>query len=321
MISQSIRLKHLKYKKKYIITKNEPTLTYLNDNELGMIIGGTNNDLLTISELNKLYGNTYKFYELYQMQRSNIYSVMNYIYAKFGPFSHKINTNQILGRKISDADFYAQLRKYYTTNIDEINEFRRQTYRSKQINQKIKSIKQVINNNLMPFTCNKILDIGTEDVNYIVELENSLKCPVIGLNITSGYSHYVTYNEAVESGKIVLYDGINIPFDDNEFNLVTIISVLHHVIDIEHFMQEVCRVAKNIYIRDNDMSTITSRYIVDIQHELYEGVLYPGLRSPLYNTTNDQIIKYLTNNNFKIVYNLVETYFTRPYTILASKIN
>ena len=304
---------YLKYKKKYL------ALRYLIENELGLI-GGDSNSLLTFDQLNESYGNAYKFYELYQKHPSNIYSVMNYIYAKFGPFKYKINVKKILSRKISDAKFYELLRRAYTNDLAQIDEFRKKTYRTKQITQKIKSIDKVIKDHLNDFKCVKILDIGTEDVNYILELEQITKCTVTGLNIASGYSHYNTYEEAVKSGKIVLYDGVNIPFKDNEFSLVTIISVLHHVKDIDAFMKEICRVTQNIYIRDNDMSNITAKYIVDIQHELYEGVLYPGDRSPLFVTTNKQIVELLEKNNFRIVYNAVSEYFTRPYTIMASKI-
>ena len=308
--------KYFKYKKKYLIFK------HLVENENGIIIingGGEDDRLLTDKQLDDIYGDIYKFYELYQKHPSNIISVVNYIYAKFGPFKNKINAKEILSKKISDAEFYKMLRKNYTTDIDEINEFRKKTYRTKQISQKTEAINKTIHNNLPGFKCTKILDIGTEDINYILELEQVMKCSANGLNITSGYSHYVTYDEAVKSGKIILYDGINIPFKADEFSLTTIISVLHHVKNVGNFLKEVCRVTRNIYIRDNDMSNKTSKYIVDIQHELYEGVLYPGDRSPLYVTTNNQIVNLLKENDFRIIYNSVEKYFTRPYTILASK--
>lgn len=304
--------KYLKYKKKYINLKN------FIENETSS--GGTNDlKLLSMEQLDDLYSNKYKFYQLYQKHPLNIKSLMNYIYANFGPFVAETNMQDILLNKIPDSKIYQLLRKNYTRDMNEINEFRKKRYQTKQIVQKIKSINETIQANLKPFKCEKILDIGTEDIAYLLELEKMIHCNTTGLNISSGYSHYVTYDEAVKSGKIVLYDGINIPFKNNEFDLTIIISVVHHVKDIDYFIKEVCRVSKNVYIRDNDMSNIVSKNVVDIQHELYEGVLYPGERSPLYYVTNEQISQLFRKNNFKIVYNSVKKFFSRPYTILASK--
>ena len=313
--------KYLIYKKKYLMLKQSQLTGSGEISEPITAVESTGNldALMTPRELFDAYDNHYKFYDLRRKNARNINILMDYIYSKFGPFKQKIDANRVLSNKISDAEFYQILRKDYTNDLDKIIKFQKNLYKTKHVVQKTKSIMNVVNSNLKSFQCQKILDIGTEDVDFLLELEKNSGCNVTGLNIRSGYSHYNTYEEAIKSKKIVLYDGYTIPFNDNEFSLITVIAVLHHVENIEKFIKEICRVGEMVYIKDNDMTNISSRYNVDIQHELYEGVLYPSKLSPLYITTNNQIVDLLEKNNFEIIYNKVNNYFTRPYTILASK--
>lgn len=303
--------KYSKYKKKFLSLK--------------CLSGGgdrsENVPLWSLDRLYDTYDNEYRFYDLYHKHPQTFKILMSYIYSKFGPFKKKIDADSLLSTKRSDADFYEELRKYYTNNVNEINNFRRKLYRTKQIDVKVNTIYDILKNNLKVFKCHKILDIGTEDIKYLDDLERVTGCTTIGLNIKSGYSHYNTYNEAVKSGKVVLYDGVDIPFKDNEFSLVTVITVLHHVKNIDYLVKEICRVGQNIYIRDNDMANDVTKNIVDIQHELYEGVLNPSERSPIYTTTNEQIIRLLKANGYQINYNKISKQFSKSYIVFASKIN
>lgn len=301
--------KYRKYKQKYIDYQNS-------QEQMARIDPGR---LLTFDELTEIFGGKYRFYEMYQKKRSNVNILMSYIYANFGIFKYRINVHSILKNKISDAVFYKLLRKSYSTDLDEITKFQENVYKSKKISNKVNNIEYVVKKGLNKFSCEKILDIGTEDADYLVELQEKLGCNAYGLNIDKGFSHYSTYNEAVESNAIILYDGVNIPFAKNEISLTTIIYVLHHVEHLEKFIENVCRISKVIYIKDNDIIDDFTRYVIEIQHELYEGVLVPTESSPLHIITNKQIVQLLENNNFTIAYNKVSTNFTRTYALLAHK--
>lgn len=276
------------------------------------------NNLMSTPEIKKLYGDKYRFYFLYQQSPQNINNLMNYFYSNFH-FNYKINLKHMLSDQISDADVYLKLRQNYTNADQEIIQYQNNLYQSKHITNKIKTIQKIITKYLPLFTCHKLLDIGTEDVEYLNRIEKIMNCGAYGLNIRTGYSHYVSYEKSIRSGKIILYDGIHFPFRENEFDLVTIIAVLHHIQDLDSFIKNICLISKNIYIKDNDMADLITQYNVEIQHEVYEGILYPGKPSPLYTTTNESVVQILQKYGFTIIYNNINTFFTRSYVILASK--
>ena len=280
-------------------------------------------ELMDQNELNNLYGKKYKWYNLNKWNAKNIDDIMNYIHSNFGPFKYKLDAKSILNKFMNDAEFYQLLQKSYTDDIETINLFQYNIYREKQIPGKLKNIKKVLRKALPHFSCEigTVLDIGTEDAYFLEALQQTLGCESIGLNIESGYSHYIAYDEAVKSGRIVLYDGKKMPFLEDQFGLVLIQAVLHHVQDLETLLAEACRISRNIYIKDNDMSTKTSQMLVDIQHEMYEGVLVATMPSPLYHYRSEQVISILKKYGFEIKYYEVNRQFTRGYNIVASKIN
>lgn len=307
IIENRYYFKYLKYKQKYLTYKNK-----INN------IRGGDKKIMTKQEINNLYGHKYRFYDLYQQSPQNINNLMNYFYSNFH-FNYKINLKQLLSNKISDAEIYLKLRRNYTNDSQKIIQYQNNLYRTKHISNKIKNIQKIITKHLPPFSCHKILDVGTEDVEYLIRIEKMMNCNAYGLNIKTGYSHYASYDEAIHSNKIILYDGIHFPFQENEFDLVTIIAVLHHIKDLDLFIKGICYITKNIYIKDNDMNDLMTQYNVEIQHEVYEGILYPNKPSPLYTTTNETVIKTLQKYGFKIIYNSINTFFTKSYVILATK--
>lgn len=111
----------------------------------------------------------------------------------------------------------------------------------------------------------------------------------------------------------------NFPFAENEFDLVTILAVLHHIENLGKFIKNLCKITKYIYIKDNDMVTDVSYDLIEIQHELYEGVLYPNDRSPLYRLKKDYMLKKFKKNGFSVIKEVDYDIFTRPFTMLLKK--
>lgn len=320
--------KYMKYKLKLLRLINKETSQKsleLIDNKLHLMIGGNEDKkLFSINNLDDLFDDKYRFYKIYRQDPKKINVIMNYIFSNFKSFNNlqkikKHNFHKMFAEKISDADIYRFLRNQYSTNVESIIKSEDNLYVNHHIISKVKYIKQNIDLYVPNFNCKKILDIGTENIGFLNQLEKIMKCPTFGINIDTGFSHYSGYTEGIKSGKIILYDGVNFPFDDNEFSLVTILAVLHHVEKFNQFLDGVCRITQNIYIKDNDISDTLTGYQVEIQHELYEGVLFPGEKTPLYHITLKGITDRLIKNNFKIVHQSVYPGFTRGCTIIASK--
>lgn len=52
----------------------------------------------------------------------------------------------------------------------------------------------------------------------------------------------------VDGVKVLVYDGVNIPFKDKEFDVVLLITVLHHVKDFDKLLVEASRVANKVIL-------------------------------------------------------------------------
>jgi hypothetical protein len=194
-----------------------------------------------------------------------------------------------------------------------------------------------------------ILDIGTEDIKILDNLKLQFNSEnVFGLNIEKGYEHYVNYyrdTNDVPKNKILLYDGNNVNEAENIinllsfnnikfFNLITIISVLHHIkaLMLEEWIFNVCKITNTIYIKDNNIGNIPESlvcsnynipcYFIEIQHNLYEGILYPGNKNYInLSLLYDNVIKYLVKCKFKILnYKIYRDSKFQQFEIFAEKI-
>lgn len=315
-----IDTKNYKYKSNKYRIKYNKLQTMLNEKKPNQNQQYSGEKLMTFDEIDNYYGDKYRFWQLYNISYTNLKMFIRYIQKTFG-IDKYLNIAKIFSNKISDADFYKLLRKVYHKNPSEIRNYQEINNKSK-IPKKVNNITSLISEfDLFSAGCKKILDVGTEDVRFLSDLEKATKCPVIGSNISDGFSHYVSFEESSKTNKIIFYDGTNFPFTDNEFDLATVIVVAHHVENLELFLKDLCRISKNIYIRDDDITDDSSKMIQEIQHELYDGVLVPGKPYPTRPITNEQIVNILEKYHFKIIYNKINDYFTRPFTLVASKIS
>lgn len=273
--------------------------------------------LMTNKEITINYSNNFKIYNLFINNKNEYTSFLYYISSNFGiPYDLLKTIDKIFDVKQSDAQFYFKLRKMYESKVSIIIDKIDALYETKHITKKVNSILSIVGNNN---SIKNALDIGTENDIFLDQLSKQMNISkVIGLNVNK-YSHYFSYQKAVNSGKIIIYDGINFPFNNDEFDLVTMLAVLHHIPDIEIFLNALCKITKSIYIKDNDMINELAYTMVELQHELYEGILYPTPRSGLYKYTMGTVIDILKRNNFKINYVNAHNKFTRFYVLYATK--
>lgn len=109
-------------------------------------------------------------------------------------------------------------------------------------------------NNQLPVV-NSILDIGCGDGSIskkIIDKRNGLK--IVGIDIMERPECHVEY---------VSFDGTTIPFEDNTFDAVQFVDVLHHTYNIKELMKESLRkssqymiIKDHIYVNRIDFLTL-----------------------------------------------------------------
>ncbi|MBL0340959.1 MAG: class I SAM-dependent methyltransferase [Bacteroidetes bacterium] len=67
----------------------------------------------------------------------------------------------------------------------------------------------------------------------------------------------------------IIYDGINIPFPDNEFDIIFCTEVMEHVPNPEHFLSEINRV-----LQSGGVLIMTTPFMVQLHEEPYDFYRY-----------------------------------------------
>lgn len=102
----------------------------------------------------------------------------------------------------------------------------------------------------------KILDVGCGFGEFSAFISRNEKTPK-GINII-GVEKFIRPDTLIEIKEII--NG-NIPFDDNYFDVVMILDVLHHEQNWGHLLDECIRVSKKlVIIKDHRVTTKTSYY-------------------------------------------------------------
>ncbi len=91
--------------------------------------------------------------------------------------------------------------------------------------------------------CKKVLDVGAADGAMAKYIQKKLDIDFIGIDTHIQPKSYIPIKK---------YDGETIPFQDESFDAVMLIDVLHHTTDAEHTLSECRRVTKKyIVIKDH----------------------------------------------------------------------
>jgi SAM-dependent methyltransferase len=165
----------------------------------------------------------------------------------------------------SDLEFYAYYHNLFIKSPLYKNfEINKTKYQKDLYKKKFEIIKTMTN------IKNKyILDIGQED-GYYAKLYNDNGAKMEGINVD------LTMNYKGDKSSIKIYDGVNIPFDNDTFDIVIIHMVLHHVINNwKELLKDIYRVLKKdgvLIIEDHDFKDDKHNALIDIYHCLYEMV-------------------------------------------------
>ena len=196
-----------------------------------------------------------------------------------------VNELQKWNRRLTNEEFLTQLGRKYSTgqnNYDGGNKKKAQFVRRE-----------------IPGQVRRILDIGTESLGFLDELELAFPgAEVRGINIED-FPHYKTFDTADK--RFSIYDK-TIPFENND--LVIINSVIHHVVDLPVFFDEVARVATGfIFIKDHDLVNDKIKYYYALQHDIYTKYFIDKEVDSYrrYDTNFAFIIRELGNRGFELV--------------------
>lgn len=168
---------------------------------------------------------------------------------------------------------------------------------------------------------NNYLDIGCEDCNIPLQVGKIFSAKnIYCINIEDWESTYqLTSNFNDKECNFQFYDGVNIPFADNFFNICTILMVIHHVEKLEELIKNISRVLiKNGYliIKEHDADSDELKKLIDVQHYIYD-IIYFGKYIEKYKVeyfSIERLKKILEKNNFKLIKikrfdNITKSYF------------
>lgn len=198
----------------------------------------------------------------------------------------------------SNLEFYAYYHeKFVKSPLYKNFDVNKMNYQKTLYERKFNTVKKMVNIN------NKyILDIGQED-GYYSKLFNDSHAKMIGINVD------LTMNYKGDKNNIIIYDGTHIPFPNDNFDIIVMHMVLHHVMtNYYELLTDIYRVLKKsgvFIIEDHDFTDERTNNFIDIYHFLYEMVESVEFNMNYYNNyeirrfSKNDLIKDLTKIGFK----------------------
>ncbi len=142
----------------------------------------------------------------------------------------------------------------------------------------------------------KILDIGAGGGWIGEEIQRRKKNEITLLDVKD-------YNQT--DLKLILYDGENIPFPDNYFDVSLVIFVLHHCLNFKNVLEEAKRVSKKIIIIEDIPTSLINKIFLclwDIVVNLPSLINPPGENFTFNFKTASQWQKIFDDLQLKIIF-------------------
>lgn len=136
----------------------------------------------------------------------------------------------------------------------------------------------------------KVLDIGcgTGSIAKVIKKEKLAKITLVD----------VAHNPICDQYPVVIYDGKNLPYDNNQFNVSLLTAVLHHAKNPSKVLDEAIRVTSDKIIVAEDVFTdFLGRAITFVG----DSILNWEIHSPFNNKTTDEWLKIFEKKNLKLL--------------------
>ncbi len=153
----------------------------------------------------------------------------------------------------------------------------------------------------------KLLDIGCNIGEITLEIKKLLNLNTdnaICIDVESFAGKKIVPLKGI---KYYTYDGVNIPFKDNFFNLSTILQVLHHVEQLDLFLNNFSKVMKLnsiVILREHDCLNDEFSNLIDIEHMIWAAIENTSYNIFVKNSysnyfSKDRLIKIMENIGFE----------------------
>lgn len=213
---------------------------------------------------------SYKISELYDDPDFRQHLIFLFVYKLYPSHISIVNDYLDNNHTKSDIEIYTEIRDIILNKIKPVAD--------KGYN-RIQNIKKHID--LSELVVEQYLDIGCFDGEITKAIGNHFKLPshkIFGLDIKE-------YPCNMDNGFIFnTYDKKNLPYDDNSFDLISILMVLHHVQpeDLDPLLNDISRVMKSggvLIVREHDINPLLrlSTHLIDVLHSFHDIVLNPSL--------------------------------------------
>jgi len=167
---------------------------------------------------------------------------------------------------------------------------------------------------------NKVLEIGCGVGVVSAHLNMNYKMDVVGTDLDQEQIKIAKiYNKMNENLKFIKADAIKLPFENNKFEIILSLWVMHHINDWERALKEINRVLKpKGFLIFSDLAY--SKILLSVGNMVNSiRIFNPIVKNYGFYTIND-IIYFLKNNNFEIIYKeKPKGVILKNYTIVFQK--
>ena len=171
------------------------------------------------------------------------------------------------------------------------------------------------------------IDIGAGEGTKTLDMRTKLGIPKKDTYCLDLVDTSFILNQERDACIYEFYDGKNMPFKDNQANLVTIILAIHHVTKIDTFFKELSRITKKggvVVVREHDVNDENLDAMLRALHFLHDV----SNKTTSQETKNyvesylnmNQLVKLFNKYNFKLLANLDFRTKTGAYFIAFQKI-
>lgn len=153
------------------------------------------------------------------------------IYLSF-VFNRDVNRTErkikkLLDSKKSDKKIFRSLHKYYLKKIQN-TKYNNYNFAELRANKKAKELKDIIKN--INYNKNKYVDIGCEECSFPLYFGNLFNITNVScINIDNWESKYTVTKPNMTDCNFKIYDGFNLPYENNSISVISIYMVLHHI--------------------------------------------------------------------------------------------